>query len=296
MKLFLLCLATTLGHIPCLLLRYAPFKAITDRQTERRLFFYYLIALLLNALVFAFACQNGRATIMLYKLMLFSYCFILTGIDILVLRGHAREHLFSCGLVMLMIVMVFSAVGYFQTFLHTEDVVWQIVTNALLTLAVCIVIYPLLRGLMTRTITPFLDIDCGDYWKSIWFVPLLMFLACFFAVPAGGYVDSPGQLVGRLLLCGAALFVCRSMIQDNMRLRGEQATVRQLSMQKEYYAALSDNVASARKARHDMKHHLAAIEHFYPQRRQRGACGILRGAVRAHGQRGLHPIYRQRGG
>lgn len=278
MRLLFLCLTTTLGHVPCLLLRYAPFKAITDQKTERRLFLYYLIALLFNALVFAVAYHYGAATIVLYKLILFSYCFVLSGINMLVLRGHVREHLFTCGLVMLMIVMVFSTVGYVQTFFGTANVVGQIITNALLTLGVCTALYPLLRKLMILTITPFLDIDCGDYWKTIWFVPLLMSLACFSAVPVNGYVNTPGQLLSRLMLCGAALFVCRSMAQDNMRLRREQAIAKQLSMQKEYYAALSDNVASARKTRHDLKHHLAAIDHFLEENDKAGLaeyCGEL---------------------
>ena len=196
----------------------------------------------------------------------------------LVLRGHIREHLFTCGLVMLMIVMVFSTVGYLQTFCSVADTSWQIIINAALTLAICAALYPMLRWLMTHTVTPFLSMDCGNYWKNVWFIPLLMFLACFCAVPADGYVNTPRQLLSRLFLCGAALFVCRSMAQDNARLRREQAIAHQLSMQKEYYAALSDNVANARKTRHDIKHHLAAIEHFLTENDKAGLaeyCGEL---------------------
>ncbi len=39
-------------------------------------------------------------------------------------------------------------------------------------------------------------------------------------------------------------------------------TKRQLSMQKEYYSELSEQVAKARRTRHDMKHHMAAIQRY----------------------------------
>ena len=262
----LMCCACTLSHVPGLVLRYVPFSGKANQRQKRCLLLLYSGALLLNLAAYLAAEFSFGAGVAFYKIDLLVFWIFTALINAWVLRGKAWEHLFTFGLVAIILIMLLSVGVYIQLLLPPMDFYMAISMVMLITLALWGLLYRFLKQLMLNTVTPFIEeYDSKDYRRDLWFVPIAMSLACFTALPLNEDITNLQQLISRLMIGVATLFVCRSTSYDYAQMRERIALHYQLSLQKQYYSALADNAAEIRKMRHDFKHHVAALNALLEQ-------------------------------
>lgn len=248
--------------MPGIFLRFLPFKNIVKKEQKLRLILLYVLALILNGAIYVlWGKANGGLSVSFLKTNMIVYALVLTGVNMLVIRGKVREHLFTYGLSILLNYMNLTLSSFFSVLISPEKIN-QTVLSIIIYMILYAILFPLFLKLLRITVTPFINIDSGDYWNTIWFVPIAMFLACYFTIFGENTVETLPQVIGRLFLLVSAVFMCRSVAKDHIRMTKQLETEKQLSMQTEYYNELSEQVAKARKSRHDMKHHMAAIQRY----------------------------------
>lgn len=255
----LMCFLCTASHVPGLILRYAPFAGMVKPGQKRTLLFVYAAALILNFAVYLFQELTVGTGVAFFKGNLLIFWILLTLVNGLVIREKPWEHLFAFGLVAIIIIMLLSVGAYVQEVLPFINIRTSLGIANLVMLTLSCILYLPLKKLMMSTVTPFLDYDSKNYRRDLWFVPIAMSLACFLALPFDSDIATLQQLISRLLIGVATLFVCRSTAYDYWQMREKIALSDQLRLQKRYYSALADNVAEARRSRHDFKHHVSAI-------------------------------------
>lgn len=261
-EILAIALSCIFAHIPTLLIRYSPFSKIVSKKQKIQLFTSYIAVLLVNFIVELIVGYNYKLSLPFFKRSFILFGFIVTLINMLIIRKRAKEHIFVCGLSYIIVLALFTVTAYIETFFFSENSTIFVIVAFLVIGAVFFLLYPLIKKLLTKTITPFLDIETGAYWKNIFLIPCVMFLTCYFAIPVNSYVDSLTQVVSRLFMVVATIFICLSVSSDFNSLKEKQEIRSQLKTQKKYYEALSENIESSRKARHDFKHHISAIMSF----------------------------------
>lgn len=265
MKTLLLAVLTTCSFLPGLILRYIPFASMINEKQKKILNAVYGAVLLINIAVVYQVCNAGFNMITFAKVDMTVFGMAMALINILVIRKKIREHLFTYGLVVTCNYMILTFVTYLvyrlQGLSDMEDYIMEIAGFCILS-AFC---FPLLRRMVERTITPFLTMDSGDYWNTVWFIPIAFYMACLLAVPAGEYITTMRQLLSRVSLNFATVAICQSIAKDHVRMRERLELDEQLLMQKAHYAELTGQVQAARKAKHDLKHHMAAVYRYIEQ-------------------------------
>lgn len=248
--------------IPGIFLRYLPFKSVVKKGQKLALTLLYILALILNgAVYFLWGKANGGLSMSFLKTDMIIFALVLTGVNMLVIKGKIKEHLFTYGLSMLLNYMNLTFSSFFSVLISPEKINKTVLSIGIYFI-LYIIFFPMFLKLLKITITPFISIDSGDYWNTIWFVPIAMFLACYFTIFGENTVETLPQVIGRLFLLVSAVFMCRSVAKDHMRMTKQLQTEKQLNMQTEYYNELSEQVEKARKSRHDMKHNMAAIQRY----------------------------------
>jgi len=240
-------------------LRYYPFRNVITADNRKRLYFVYgILSMLHFAALAAFYGRNSITLEMVQSDGVF-FTMLLLAVYMVLIPGRWREHLFVYGVVVTCSYMVMSIPVYLSAvYMHGSVNLWTMAIYS----ALLVVVYFPLRKLLDMTVTPFLYLDSGNYWSTVWFVPVAMFLAMYFICPGGEHKDTINHLVSHGLIALATITMCWSIAADHRRMKETVALAEQLNMQKTHYAQLEDRVNNARKLTHDFKHHLAAIQHF----------------------------------
>ncbi len=69
------------------------------------------------------------------------------------------------------------------------------------TSAIAIVVYALLYPRFLRyTVTPFLEIECQNYWETLWFIPIAMFFSSIFSEGVDVYTTTFPQMLSKCLI------------------------------------------------------------------------------------------------
>lgn len=258
----ILAITCVYAHIPTVLIRYMPFASVISKKKKRQLFIAYTAIIVTNFLVEFNLANNNYLTLQVFKRSFLLFGFIVTLINIALIRKRVKEHIFACGLSYIIVLALFTLSAYIETFFIKEESIKFIVVAFLAVGTGFFLFYPFIKKLLVRTITPFLEIETGSYWKNIFLIPCVMFFTCYFAIPVDSYGDSLTQVVSRLFMVLTTIFICFSVSSDFNSLKEKQEIHSQLQMQKKYYEALSENIENSRKARHDFKHHISAIMSF----------------------------------
>ncbi len=262
MEVLLGSLACTLANIATTIMRYIPFSKIVTKKQKLLLVTIHIAMLFI---FFGFNLVLGfvlKMPVTFYKSIFILYDFTLMLANIFIIKKRTREHLFTCGLAEIIILTIFTVETYVVNMLKIENTVTLYALNALFMVVMFIALFPLIKKQLVGTITPFLSIESNIYWKNIWLIPYVMFYASFIVVPNDTYVNNISMLINRVLVTVATIFICRNIADNYKRIEENQAMQSQYNMQKEYYSVLSEKVAQQRKARHDFKHHISAINHF----------------------------------
>ena len=262
MEKLLVCVLCTAAHVPSLILRYLPFSYIIERKRRNLLFLIYGIALSANVLLCGWLLEHQQLTITFYKMNLLLFCMVMAAVNIVVIPGYLQEHLFTFGLVAILVLMMTSGSAFIVDTVGYDTVEHGLLFSNGCFIGLFAVLYIFLRRLMTQTVTPFLNLEGKDYWNTIWFIPIAMFLASLLAVPVSAYITSMQQLVSKLMIGIATIFICRSMAQDYERMAENKFLNSQMEEQRQYYRAISDRMKAEQEARHNYKHHMAAMKNF----------------------------------
>lgn len=194
----------------------------------------------------------------------------MASVNVLIDHKRLREHLFTSGLNMCMVIMTVTVASYLENqYLHSIGI-WSYINNAWLVCIICLIAYPLFQTLIVHTVTPFLQIERNDYWARIWPIPCLIYLACYTSFPLDFFSVDLKLVIIFVLLNFAAIMICYSITEDYQRLTERELMNQQLNRQKEYYIELSKRVEEARKIRHDFKNHVMAIRSFIEQDNKEG--------------------------
>lgn len=245
-------------------LRYAPFSCILQPEQKRRLLICYSIHAAVNiAVLFAGLELFGPAagfTYLRYGGILYALSTML--INMVLIRHRIREHLFVTGIVLTCNYLLMTVPNLAMALLPNitpEQGLFLVVT--MLFAVLCVLHHPL-RVLLCDTVSPYLLLNEGEYWRTVWFIPIAFFGTKFLSIGGEHNTGSIRQLLSAALYICVVVFMCRSIIATQARIHHRNQLQRQLTDQKVHYAELKVRVEDARRTKHDLKNHIAAIRHF----------------------------------
>ena len=246
------------------MLRYAPFAGLVTRAQKRLLGTVYGLLTAVNAAALAVGLYfwGPQAAFTFLRYGCIFYSLGMTAVNMLVIRGRVREHLFAFGVVITIHYLILS-VPYFVIGLlpgYSEQT-FLFVVLVLYSLLLAVTFLPL-RNLLCDTMEPLLQLTGGEYWDTVFLIPVAFFAIKVLALGAGHDAGNLRQLLANCLYMGVILLLCTSIQKDHQRIHAHRILEQQLAGQRVHYAELKVRVEEARKASHDFKHHVAAIHRY----------------------------------
>lgn len=252
----------TLSYVPGILLRYYPFKPKLSRNQKTVLFLVYTAITLLNILLLFVSIRDLNTATGLVRLdmLLIQVALVLT--NIIGIRGYIKEHLFTFGVSSTCMYMLLSVSSFLPHCFGGLNDVHKYLLGTGFYICLSITGYIPVRYLLKRTVTPFLSREFKDYWKGVWFIPLLLYISMFLALPIQQSIETISTLLSRLFISVSGVIIAIGIANNHKNLMEKQLLAEQLNISKVYYASLQAKVESSRKINHDMKHILGAIRHY----------------------------------
>ncbi|MBQ8474360.1 MAG: sensor histidine kinase [Clostridia bacterium] len=263
MQAFIAAICMTLCLVFGVILRYIPFRNVISKKRKKVLFICYGAGFAINILLLTLRFFQDGVSVAMIRIDGVAFAFGMAVINLIVIGKKIREQFYTFGMIIVCNYMLVSVPEYISAHHHwlsgsNEFYFYTVVYFLLLV----VTFYPMMR-LVKATVEPFLSRDYGDYWTTIWYIPIVLFLPLFFAVP----IDTAGEgdmirLISRVLIVIANISLGVSIAKDYRYFNEKQVITDQLADQKVYYTELQTKVGEARKARHDMKHFIAAVYQF----------------------------------
>ena len=255
----------TLSFVPGMLLRLAPFKKLITIKQWITLVSAYTILLAANWYLLAFVYHNPSINMStaLFKNDVFAFGILVSCANILILRKHIKEQIFTCGLIMLQDLIVVSAVTYLlnqliSMYSYNFDVILII---GIYCLIIQLIFYWFFRKLIVDTVRPFLSLHADNYWNGIWFISTIIFMSCFFSMPWNAD-DTINVLIARLLQYIVIVALCHTMTSTGLSIKQKLELEKDLSLQQNHYIELANRIEDARRIRHDFKHRITTIHQY----------------------------------
>ena len=253
----------SLGFVPGVLLRLAPFKKIITKKQWFMLSIAHAALLCVNCFFLNTALKVGFIGDGVMKIDIVLYGTLASCLNILILNNHIKEQIFTCGLIMLQDLIVVSGVTYLVYDIYQSfKIIDILLVISIFCLIIQIIFYWFFRKLIVSTVRPFLSLEAGDYWKGIWFVSIVMFSSCFFALPMNRIVDNHYTLATRLLQYIVIVAICRTMANSSLSIKEKLELEKDLSLQQNHYLELANRIEDARRIRHDFKHRITTIHQY----------------------------------
>ena len=253
----------TLCFVPGILLRLAPYKKQIGKKQRIILAVLQAAVLILNFLCLFFTTKYIGIGLDVMKIDIFIFGVLASVVNILVLRNHIKEHLFTCGLIMIQDFVVVSGVTYaLSSILHLSDIPYLLLIISMYCLTVQLILYWFFRKIIVDTVRPFLTLQADNYWNSIWFISVIIFISCFFTLPLSEMVNSKYTLTTLFLQYIVIIVVCRAMAKDSLQMKEKLQLEKGLSLQQNHYIELATRIEEARKSRHDFKHHITVLHQY----------------------------------
>lgn len=252
----------TLCYIPGLLLRVSPFFPCISSGKKKTLVSVYLILILLNMVLLFLGLSDFETATALVRLDMLLIQILLVGANIIIIRNYGKEHLFVFGLVAVCMYMLLSSATYFSKFFFKENPLYQyLVGTGLYILLMAVCYYPI-RSMLQKTVAPFLSYKYMDYLKYVWFIPPMLYISMFIALPLDQNTRSLPMLSSRLFISFSAIIFVRVVAISQQMILERQALEKQLNDSRLHYAGMQSRFEAARKIRHDLKHILTAVRHY----------------------------------
>lgn len=259
---FMIALTMVLVEFPAIAIRISPFRGIMTKRQKVVLTSMYAVILFINFLVCFYAACNDMIDVNFYKFKLIICGGGLLAANLIIVRHHLLEHLFTCGVEATLSTIMPVLVAYLAVFLPPFEKQTAVALNAVAYTLIYVLIYPYMNKLVVNCVEPFLELRPNGYWGTICMIPMALFIGNFFTYPDTSYVTTPMQFAGQLLIVAAMIMICLSISQDPARMKAQQMMSKNLEMQKRYFTTMTQNIQQARRELHDAKYRVAAIEKF----------------------------------
>lgn len=256
----------TFCYIPAILLSYAPFKAIVTKKQKQILFAAHMTLLLCN-LIFLLMIQicfdqNVVGSGWLTKLDYHIVGITVILINVLVIKGHAKENLFTYGIISNCHYLALAFSTYAAVRLPNLRSVEIYLAGTVIDVSLLMLSYMPIRIMLQKTVEPFLHMDSEDYWKRVWFIPYMMFCAMFYSIPFKENHINGYQLISCVFVSSATIFLCYIVAKDRKMLMEKQTMAEMLSQSKLYYSGLQVKMEETKRARHDLKQIFVRVNHM----------------------------------
>ena len=255
-------LEVSLCYVPGLLLRLFPFVPYISAKQKKILAVVYPLMILLNVLLLFAGLSDLERAMLLIRLDMPLIQLLLVGANVVVVRKYWKEYLFTFGLVATCMYMLLSSASYVAKFFFTENPNYQYLLGICIYILFMLIWYFQIRSMLKKTVSPFLDKKCADYWKSVWFIPLLLYVSMMIVLPLDDSLESFSVLLSRLFISVSLIIFARVVSSHHRMIMEKQALEEQLNRSKLHYAEMQSHVEAARKTRHDLKHILNAVRQF----------------------------------
>lgn len=263
MRELLAAIAMTACLVFGVVLRYIPFRMVIDEKRKKALFITYGIGFIVNILLLFLRFRSIGVTVQMVRIDGVAFAFVMALVNMAIIGKHIREQFFTFGMIIVCNYTLVSVPEYISA--HLPDISKKsefFLYMVIYFVALCLTFIPM-KKLVKITVEPFVTIDSGNYWTTLWFIPIALFLPLFFAVPIDSVSAGDAiRLVSRLLIVLVNVFLCLSMAKDHKVFLEKQKISDQLIDQSVYYTELQTRVAEARKTKHDMKHFITAVYQF----------------------------------
>lgn len=266
----LLCI---LAHVPTLILRIVPFHEKISDKDRIRLTVIYAIGLAVDFGICMWVGNYRKNDVPFYKINLIAFCIVMAAVNIWLVPGYTKVHLFVFGIVADIVMIALSIGAYVSSLLGMQGNAIGIAETSAIAIVVYALLYPLLSSLLRYTVTPFLEIECQNYWETLWFIPIAMFFSSIFSEGVDVYTTTFPQMLSKCLIGVATLLICFAVSYDQQHFLNEKELNRQIDQQKGYYHALTEQVLAEREARHNFRHQVAAIKGFLDKNDMEGLRG-----------------------
>ncbi len=252
----------TLCYVPGLLLRAFPFFSRISKKQKMMLYIVYPLLIILNMCGLFFGLSDFEAATALVRLDMLLIQFVMVGANVLIIKEYKREHLFTFGLVAVCMYMLLSSATYFSKFFFEEEPIYQYLVGTGFYLLFMVIWYFPIRSMLKKTVVPFLSHKSMDYWKHVWFIPVMLYFSMFIALPIDQNISSFSLLFSRLFISISAVIFVRVVAINHQILMEKKNLEEQLDHSRLHYAEMQSRFEAARKIKHDLKHILNAVRHY----------------------------------
>ena len=243
-----------LAHVPTLILRIVPFHEKISDKDRIRLTVIYAIGLAVDFGICMWVGNYRKIDVPFYKINLIAFCIVMAAVNIWLVPGYTKVHLFVFGIVADIVMIALSIGAYVSSLLGMQGNAIGIAETSAIAIVVYALLYPLLSSLLRYTVTPFLEIECQNYWETLWFIPIAMFFSSIFSEGVDVYTTTFPQMLSKCLIGVATLLICFAVSYDQQHFLNEKELNRQIDQKKGYYHALTEQVLAEREARHNFRH------------------------------------------
>lgn len=262
MKALFVALAMVIVEIPAIAVRIEPFRGILRKKQKVTLTCLYVAIVAINFFVCLYAAMNNMVDVQFYKHKLIICGLFLLLANLVVVRHHLLEHLFTCGVEATLSTIMPVLVAFLGYSAPIQDTQIAVALNAVAYTLIYIVIYPFVSKLVTNCVEPFLELKPSGYWGTICMIPMFLFIGNYLTYPDVSYVTTVTQFLGQIMIIAAIIMICLSIAKDPARIKTQNMMSKNMEMQKQYFTMLTSKIEQARRDLHDSKYRVAAIERF----------------------------------
>ena len=204
--------------------------------------------------------------------------FLTIGFTILAIREHPGKLAFTVLVLMNLGNLVVVSGKCLEGLLFPENA-WQVyrITYSLCKLPLQAILLPLVYRLIFRDISPVEEEDsaytsrmAAQHWKYLWLVPAVFYIIWMHHFYASGRtalenIIDPTTTVYLLLIDAGSILIYRLIVQLANAYRSNidlQTRNQALTVQTMQYENLTKRIDDERRARHDLRHHLAVLQHI----------------------------------
>lgn len=258
-----------LNFLPFLLLALYPFRRnlrFSKIITGMLIVLLTIIQILLGAWV-SFAPGNHTAAASVVSTILYIAFYLMA------VKNHFGKTLFTLlmisNLANLTVVSAKCLEGFFFPVLATQDYRWS---SSLMFFAVEICLSgPVLLYMKTVFVPTVTSESSGSEWRYLWLIPVTFYLIWYYLLygnPSHSSLETALQPKNTLFLfainIGAFLiyYVIAQLILEQNKILELREKNHQLIMQAIQYKNLQEKITDARRAKHDVRHHIALIQEY----------------------------------
>jgi signal transduction histidine kinase len=256
---------------PFALLRYYPFRDRL-RLSVKKLILLYAVLLSIQAAIYCFLSLQPFWTIDLTQTYRMGFVVFFALLSFTLVKEKLSKQFYIWSLIFVFASVVMGNSNFIEARFFAE-LAWSFphaVANLVEALQI-LIFFPLAIKLIDRWIVPAIHSTDSPVWYTVGLIPALLYIPAFMATGSLEFheVSSLSYLLIRyftflsMLLISIVLFESLKKTAENARLlENTRMTEQLLAMGREHYNRLAGHIEEAKRARHDLRHHLSVIQAY----------------------------------